>query len=580
MRMSKKLLLSMLLIFLTTLTSFGKTGDDPINLDTFEIVVLPADTSMGEPNVVQAEKGQDLDINWISRPKHGYEVDHWVSKKGLTLYNISDDDTIIVYFKKMQMYTITVISNDTTRGIVTGSGDYIDGEKVYLEHYAKEGSQFDYWYSIIDSTRFGNRIWAYRNDTIVGKFIDASATPEVGDKPCQVVVLSADTTQGTVGKDSLIQEIGTFLYIDVYPKYGYVFDHWYSVKGLPTNRVSGNDTIIAYFKELPKHNIVFVSNDTLKGYAHGGNGLYPEGKIMQTETSFYLQEQPLLYGSFPGYHFAYWETNMGNLKTLSDYYVTANDTITLHFENDTIPEGYLNIYVNRVDTLSLYGNIAISNRHNTDSDSIIVTNKSTGKTDTLPIALQHKYNMKFGDTLLLSIKTSDGYVSDSIYTLVYDDSSSSSLDKEISLHNPMKIIELEEAEGDSFDVHIVTYVEGYRYVIEWEGNGRYAKGETIEVKEHGYFYKVDNDIKNYYFYKANDNGILSFVVNNNIDLTFWVDAPVGVDQVVAEKENDPFVNVYTINGYLLKHHVKESEALEGLNRGIYIVGRKKVFVNR
>ena len=580
MRMSKKLLLSMLFVYLSTLLSFGKTGDDPINLDTFEIVVLPADTSMGEPNVVQAEKGQDLDINWISRPKHGYEVDHWVSKKGLTLYNISDDDTIIVYLKKMQMYTITVISNDTTRGTVTGSGDYIDGEKVYLEHYAKEGSQFDYWYSIIDSTRFGNRIWAYRNDTIVGKFIDASAIPEVGDKPCQVVVLSADTTQGTVGKDSLIQEIGTFLYIDVYPKYGYVFDHWYSVKGLPTNRVSGNDTIIAYFKELPKHNIVFVSNDTLKGYAHGGNGLYPEGKIMQTETSFYPQEQPLLYGAFPGYHFAYWETNMGNLKTLSDYYVTANDTITLHFENDTIPEGYLNIYVNRVDTLSLYGNIAISNRHNTDSDSIIVTNKSTGKTDTLPITLQHKYNMNFGDTLLLSIKTSDGYVSDSIYTLVYDDSSSSSLDKEISLHNPMKIIELEEAEGDSFDVHIVTYVEGYRYVIEWEGNGRYAKGETIEVKEHGYFYKVDNDIKKYYFYKANDNGILSFVVNNNIDLTFWVDAPVGVDQVVAEKENDPFVNVYTINGYLLKHHVKESEALEGLNRGIYIVGRKKVFVNR
>ena len=295
MRMNKKILLSMLMVIISTLTSFGKSDDDPIiNLDTFEIVVLPADTSMGEPNVVQAEKGQDLDINWISRPKHGYEVDHWVSKKGLTLYNISDDDTIIVYFKKMQMYTITVISNDTTRGIVTGSGDYIDGEKVYLEHYAKEGSQFDYWYSIIDSTRFGNRIWAYRNDTIVGKFIDASAIPEVGDKPCQVVVLSADTTQGTVGKDSLIQEIGTFLYIDVYPKYGYVFDHWYSVKGLPTNRVSGNDTIIAYFKELPKHNIVFVSNDTLKGYAHGGNGLYPEGKIMQTETSFYHQEQPLL----------------------------------------------------------------------------------------------------------------------------------------------------------------------------------------------------------------------------------------------------------------------------------------------
>ena len=122
----------MLMVIISTLTSFGKSDDDPINLDTFEIVVLPADTSMGESNVVQAEKGWDLDINWISRPKHGYEVDHWVSKKGLTLYNISENDTIIVYFKKMQMYTITVISNDTTRGIVTGSGDYIDGERCIL----------------------------------------------------------------------------------------------------------------------------------------------------------------------------------------------------------------------------------------------------------------------------------------------------------------------------------------------------------------------------------------------------------------------------------------------------------------
>ena len=144
----------------------------------------------------------------------------------------------------------------------------------------------------------------------------------------------------------------------------------------------------------------------------------------------------------------------------------------------------------------------------------------------------------------------------------------------------MKIIELEEAEGDSFDVNIVIRFDDYSDEQEWEGNGRYAKGDTIEFNDHYMYYKVDDDVKDYYFYKANDSGILSFVVNNNIDLTLWVDAPVGVDQVVAEKESDPFVNVYTINGYLLKHHVKESEALEGLNRGIYIVGRKKVFVRR
>ena len=587
MRMSKKLVLSMLFVYLSTLLSFGKTDDDPIiNLETFEIVVLPADTAMGEPNVVHPYKGSDLNIYHIAKPKTGYDVDYWVSKKGLTLDSIADNDTIIVYFKVIPQYSITVISSDTTMGTVTVYGDdiYFEDEKVSLKHDAKEGYKFCCWYSIIDSTKFDDYFSAYRNDTIVGKFIAASdSCPMVYEpnyKLCQIVVLSADTTQGDVKCNNPYFKTGDALEILPIPNYGFVFDHLYSVNGLPTDTVVGNDTIYAYFKELPKYNLTFISEDTTKGNVYGGNGLWYEGKIMERENLFYPHDPALIFEAKNGYHFSYWETNMGNLKDIWDYYLTADDTIILHFEKDTIPEGYLNIYVNRVDTLSLYGNIAISNRHNTDSDSIIVTNKSTGKTDTLPITLQHKYNMNFGDTLLLSIKTSDGYVSDSIYTLVYDDSSSSSLDKEISLHIPMKIIELEEAEGDSFDVHIVTYVEGYRYVIEWEGNGRYAKGETIEVKEHGYFYKVDNDIKNYYFYKANDNGILSFVVNNNIDLTFWVDAPVGVDQVVAEKENDPFVNVYTINGYLLKHHVKESEALEGLNRGIYIVGRKKVFVNR
>lgn len=399
-----------------------------------------------------------------------------------------------------------------------------------------------------------------------------------------VFVMSADSTQGYASLSNISTAVGDSLELYAKPNYGFTFDRWESVKGLSTDTVSDNDTILAYFKELPKYNLTFISDDTTKGNVYGGNGLWYEGKIMEREILFYPHDPALIFEAKNGYHFSYWETNMGNLKDIWDYYLTADDTIILHFEKDTIPEGYLNIYVNRVDSLSLYGNIAICDRHSYNfenhSDSIIVTNKSTGKTDTLPIALQYKYNMNFGDTLLLSIKTSDDYVSDSIYTLIYDDSSKSSLDKEISLYIPMKIIELEEAEGDSFDVHIVTRIEGYSDVIEWKGNGRYAKGDTIEFNDHYMYYKVDDDVKDYYFYKANDSGILSFVVNNNIDLTFWVDAPVGVDQVAAEKESDPFVNVYTINGYLLKQHVKESEALDGLNKGLYIVGRKKVFVRR
>lgn len=109
----------MLMVIISTLTSFGKSDDDPIiNLETFEIVVLPADTTQGEPDVIRVEKGSELNINWIINPKLGYELDYWVSKKGLSLDSIVDNDTIIVYYKEIPRYTITVISSDTTMGTV------------------------------------------------------------------------------------------------------------------------------------------------------------------------------------------------------------------------------------------------------------------------------------------------------------------------------------------------------------------------------------------------------------------------------------------------------------------------------
>ena len=37
-------------------------------------------------------------------------------------------------------------------------------------------------------------------------------------------------------------------------------------------------------------------------------------------------------------------------------------------------------------------------------------------------------------------------------------------------------------------------------------------------------------------------------------------------------------NVYTIDGKLVKRNAKAADALKGLNKGIYIIGKKKVSV--
>lgn len=77
-----------------------------------------------------------------------------------------------------------------------------------------------------------------------------------------VFVMSADSTQGYASLSNISTAVGDSLELYAKPNYGFTFDRWESVKGLSTDTVSDNDTILAYFKELPKYNLTFISEDT------------------------------------------------------------------------------------------------------------------------------------------------------------------------------------------------------------------------------------------------------------------------------------------------------------------------------
>ena len=51
----------------------------------------------------------------------------------------------------------------------------------------------------------------------------------------------------------------------------------------------------------------------------------------------------------------------------------------------------------------------------------------------------------------------------------------------------------------------------------------------------------------------------------------------GAKPIVAGKATEN-INVYTIDGKLIKRNVKATDASKGLNKGIYIVGKKKIAV--
>lgn len=117
------------------------------------------------------------------------------------------------------------------------------------------------------------------------------------------------------------------------------------------------------------------------------------------------------------------------------------------------------------------------------------------------------------------------------------------------------------------------------------------KGSTTAATTEGencLFYKLsyDNEGKNLGFYWAAENGaaftneankaylaLTTAVAQNVRGFGLEGDGTTGIGQV---ENGETLVNVYTIDGIIVRKQVKESQALNGLKKGIYIVNGKKV----
>lgn len=117
------------------------------------------------------------------------------------------------------------------------------------------------------------------------------------------------------------------------------------------------------------------------------------------------------------------------------------------------------------------------------------------------------------------------------------------------------------------------------------------KGSVAEATTEGencLFYKLsyDNNGENLGFYWAAENGaaftngahkaylaLPTEIAKNTRGFGLEGDGTTGIDQIV---NGQALVNVYTIDGILVRKQVLENQALNGLKKGIYIVNGKKV----
>lgn len=103
------------------------------------------------------------------------------------------------------------------------------------------------------------------------------------------------------------------------------------------------------------------------------------------------------------------------------------------------------------------------------------------------------------------------------------------------------------------------------------GSGEFLGGDVVSIKA--------VPAKGYKFIGWSDGELEAergVLVSQDMEIKALFDKTTGVEDECVDSPDD-IVNVVTIQGYVLKRHVRRADALNGLPAGLYIVGRQKVF---
>lgn len=364
-----------------------------------------------------------------------------------------------------------------------------------------------------------------------------------------IVLVSEDESMGTVSGSLTVRDDQPIVK-NAYPKRGYKFTEWSSVNGLSTEIAEGNDTLIAHFEVLPSYEPFFLTSDSTKGVITESKVLYYENEQLGHDNVTCL----------PGWSFERWVDQKGRDAFNVDD-VSENDTLTAYFTRYKETK-YVNFFVN--EYIYIYGNKVLK-EFSDINDSIVVTNKRTGEARFYKTFIRTE--LEYGDTLVVSPITANGRKLDNLEEeLTIKCDSVEYLNFVASVVTDT--IELEDAVGDSFTVSV--------FLIERNETTQFkvAKGETLTLNE---FLIEDHssviwDNREYLLIEG-----FSINVVNDVSLSFFMPETTAVRPTVADPVDlNAIVDVYDRSGRLLKRNVRHCEALDGLNKGIYIVGRKKV----
>lgn len=279
--------------------------------DTHYVSALTSDSTRGlaVSSGTSVAYGEHCTIQ--ATANYGYHFDHWSDGEtnNPRTVMITHDTVIVALFAKNQ-YNVTGATNDSIKGIVTGSAtvDYLD--TVTLTATANYGYQFIRWSD-----------YQIENPRKIAATADITKTAIFDLNQFNLTVQADTSIHGTCTGGGIYNYMSEHTILAT-ANYGYHFDHW-SDGDTNNPRVvtlTQDTTLIAYFAPN-QYNVSLESNDAALGSVQG-NGIYN-----------YLDTITISANAIEHYHLVHW--NDGNTDNPRQIVVTCDTSFTAHFAIDT-----------------------------------------------------------------------------------------------------------------------------------------------------------------------------------------------------------------------------------------------------
>jgi len=291
----------------------------------YNITVESSDESMG--STYGSGMYQQGSVAYIGAiPNDGYRFVSWRdgSIENPRAITVTTDATYIAEFEAIPLYTITVLSNNSRYGSVTGGGSFYEGTNVIIEAMPFEGCVFTSWDD--GNTENPRAITVTADATYIAQF---EAIPLY-----TITVLSSNSRYGSVTGGGTFYE-GTNVIIEAIPFEGYVFTSWDdgNTENPRTITITGDATYIANFTEISSvttYTITVLSANETYGTVTGG-GIFAEGTII-TITAI----------PNSGFEFHQWNDN--NTENPRQFVVEGNAVYIATFIEITSDNSLIDIY--------------------------------------------------------------------------------------------------------------------------------------------------------------------------------------------------------------------------------------------